>query len=560
MLCGRPPRASGWRSRTRSEQNTLAGLRCSSKIGSARSCVADSLSEAIDPPPGQSFVSTLFLKLVTLLAGAATAAFLAAGWAQRDATYAAVGIVAFLLLLVLYGVWIYRHAATAIDRLERAAEQNAALLELVRQGVDAGKQQTRSIQTLTAGQAELLGLQSAGATAQQQLAEKLAAVEETTRNASRQAGDSQELALRAFRDVSAMQADLGVATADRLQLVLQSLQELGDLSRQLLGGTKSGQSALDAQLVHVREAVEARLISVEAVLLPFVATSEKLSRQILREVMSEKAVLSPLVTASAEGAASIRSDISSVRKKISEKIDSQRAALTSFMHSDKNLRELAYRALGKMQYETVQEIEALAQLRRLFDVQQPTPLLGGFAMQPVSMLALVEEVLARKPGLIVECGSGTSTLWIARALARNGKGRLVSLEHLKEYFDKTSRSLQQQGLEQWVDLRLAPLQEMHVNGQPFQWYDPAAIADLADIDILSVDGPPGFIGPLARYPALPMLRGKLAADALILVDDAEREDERAVMERWKEEVNGIWKAWKIAGRTHALAYRDFADK
>ncbi len=111
-----------------------------------------------------------------------------------------------------------------------------------------------------------------------------------------------------------------------------------------------------------------------------------------------------------------------------------------------------------------------------------------------------------------------------------------------------------------MDLRLAPLQEMHVNGQPFQWYDPAAIADLADIDILSVDGPPGFIGPLARYPALPMLRGKLAADALILVDDAERGDEQAVMERWKEEVNGIWKAWKIAGRTHALAYRDFADK
>ena len=165
-------------------------------------------------------MSTLFLKLVTLLAGAATAAFLAAGWAQRDATYAAVGIVAFLLLLVLYGVWIYRHAATAIDRLERAAAQNAALLELVRQGIGAGEQQARSIQALTTGQAELLELQSAGATASQQLVEKLAAVEEITRNASRQAGDSQELALRAFRDVSAMQADLGVATADRLQLVL----------------------------------------------------------------------------------------------------------------------------------------------------------------------------------------------------------------------------------------------------------------------------------------------------------------------------------------------------
>jgi hypothetical protein len=183
------------------------------------------------------------------------------------------------------------------------------------------------------------------------------------------------------------------------------------------------------------------------------------------------------------------------------------------------------------------------------------PLLGGFAMQPVSMLAGVEEVLRRKPGLMVECGSGTSTLWIAQALARNGKGKLVSLEHMEEYFEKTLRSLQRHGLERWVDLRLAPLREVDVNGQPFQWYALAAVEDLQDIDILSVDGPPGFIGPLARYPALPLLRDKLSTGALILVDDADREDEQAVMERWKAEIDGAWKGWKIAGRTYALTYR-----
>jgi predicted O-methyltransferase YrrM len=442
------------------------------------------------------------LKLMALFSCVATVCLLAIGWVRRDLVSSGAGLAFFLLFLVVCSLWAYRRAVMAMHRLERVVAQNDALMELVRQGA---LRQTRSIQALATDQAELLKLQTDGATAQQQLADRVAGIDETTRSAARQAADAQELALRAFRDVSATQ------------------KELGEL------------------------------------LTPFISTSEKLSRHILREVLSCHAKLLPLAT-SVEERAALRSDLSAVQKNISKKMDSEIAALTKFMRSDKSLRTLAYRALGRMQYETVQEMEALAQLRQLFDTSQPTPLLGGFAMQPVSMLALVQEVIARKPTLMVECGSGTSTLWIARALARNGVGRLVSLEHKEEFFEKTSSVLKQHGLERWVDLRLAPLQELDINGEPFQWYDHAAVSDLQGIDILSVDGPPGFIGPLARYPALPVLREKLASDALILVDDADREDEQALMERWKSENNGIWKAWKFAGRTQALAYRSSAER
>lgn len=65
-----------------------------------------------------------------------------------------------------------------------------------------------------------------------------------------------------------------------------------------------------------------------------------------------------------------------------------------------------------------------------------------------------------------------------------------------------------------------------------RWYDPAALSDLADIDVLLVDGPPKATGPHPRYPALPVLREQLAADAVIFADDVERPDEAANVDAW----------------------------
>jgi len=58
----------------------------------------------------------------------------------------------------------------------------------------------------------------------------------------------------------------------------------------------------------------------------------------------------------------------------------------------------------------------------------------------------------------------------------------------------------------------------------------------AKIDFLIVDGPPGDVCVLARFPSVPLLKDHLNQDCVILVDDAKRDDEKLMIRAW-EEVN-----------------------
>jgi hypothetical protein len=50
--------------------------------------------------------------------------------------------------------------------------------------------------------------------------------------------------------------------------------------------------------------------------------------------------------------------------------------------------------------------------------------------------------------------------------------------------------------------------------------------------MLVIDGPPGFIQRHSRYPALPLLRERLADNCTVFMDDAARPDERELVEMW----------------------------
>src|SRR6185295_577572 len=59
------------------------------------------------------------------------------------------------------------------------------------------------------------------------------------------------------------------------------------------------------------------------------------------------------------------------------------------------------------------------------------------------------------------------------------------------------------------------------------------------IDLLVVDGPPGDVGDLARYPALPLLHERLSDNAVILLDDASRRDMRLILDLWLREFDNF---------------------
>lgn len=160
----------------------------------------------------------------------------------------------------------------------------------------------------------------------------------------------------------------------------------------------------------------------------------------------------------------------------------------------------------------------------------------GFSITGEEAAFLFHLIRRQRPKLIMELGSGSSTVLFAAALRANGGGRIISVEHDSEHVERTRTMLRHADLLDRVELVLAPLVDVTLNGRTFQWYDLGAkLATLAEkIDFLFVDGPPGKVQTLSRFPALPMLASHLSLRALVMVDDGAREDEIRMVEMWRE--------------------------
>lgn len=178
------------------------------------------------------------------------------------------------------------------------------------------------------------------------------------------------------------------------------------------------------------------------------------------------------------------------------------------------------------------EIEALIQIYRHFpETKLPMLPSGGWAIDAESLAYLLEYVRETKPKIIVELGSGTSTIWLGYLCKAIG-ARLVTLDHLEHYLEQTRASIRRHGLTECVESRLAPLEQYSLDGGKYSWYSASALEDLEDIDLLLVDGPPAATGPQARYPALPVLERRLATGATVILDDAHRPHEEEVLAAW----------------------------
>lgn len=174
------------------------------------------------------------------------------------------------------------------------------------------------------------------------------------------------------------------------------------------------------------------------------------------------------------------------------------------------------------------QIEALISLNSTMSLPYPLAVTRGWASSPDLLLTLYRAVSEKQPKVILECGSGTSTVVLAHAAARYG-GRVISLDHEEKYAAATREELRRQGLT--ADVRTTPL----VRVNDMLWYDTAVISDINGIELLFVDGPPSDTGNLARYPALPLLWDRCADSLTILLDDTIRPDEKEVSQRWLDE-------------------------
>lgn len=182
------------------------------------------------------------------------------------------------------------------------------------------------------------------------------------------------------------------------------------------------------------------------------------------------------------------------------------------------------------------QIEALHGLHLTLGLSEPLPPMRDWAVSPDFGLLLVSTIRELRPRTIVEASSGVSSVICGICLEElGGAGRVVSLDHEEEYARRSREALRLHGVEGVVSVEHAPLVDHVLEGETYRWYDTTAVDRLESIDLLVIDGPPGYLGRLIRYPALPLLVGRLSPNAVVLLDDAARAAEREIVDRWVAE-------------------------
>ena len=187
--------------------------------------------------------------------------------------------------------------------------------------------------------------------------------------------------------------------------------------------------------------------------------------------------------------------------------------------------------------QSFRQVQNLMALYNEFDFKAPLPPMRGYAISPDFATIISQQIRQRQPRLIVEASSGISTLISAYALRVQGSGRVVAIEHEAHFAEATRENLRAHGLDDIAEVIHAPLKAQRFGRSNWLWYDQRTFEHLTDIDMLTVDGPPQWGNPssMVRYPALPVFYERLTPGAAILMDDADRADEQAILTRWQKE-------------------------
>jgi chaperonin cofactor prefoldin len=188
---------------------------------------------------------------------------------------------------------------------------------------------------------------------------------------------------------------------------------------------------------------------------------------------------------------------------------------------------------------------------------------NSWPISPDFSLCLVRCIEFNDYDMVVEFGSGLSTVVVAKALAhvatrkqRRGSVPFISFDHLEQYYRQTHVHLELAGVGDSVQLHLAPLYDyIAPSGKVYPYYscleqlaDAAAQFSVPDLRLLViVDGPPAATGKHARYPALPLCMNYFPdAQIDLLLDDYIRDDEKEVVALWRAELEAVNRAFKVA--------------
>lgn len=210
-----------------------------------------------------------------------------------------------------------------------------------------------------------------------------------------------------------------------------------------------------------------------------------------------------------------------------------------FLLSWRTLRRARRRAGNRAKELAEQQPELRERLARRLGCQvDQLPKMGGWKITPDFACLVADLIDAHRPARVLELGAGSSTVLLSMLLGPHA-GALSSLEQDADHVEATRRMLSERGLGDRALVVHAPLQagdDARDGDAP--WYQLAALDGLpashaGPWDLVIVDGPSTVSRADARFAALPRLANRLAPRAIMVLDDAARPGERAVLAAWR---------------------------
>lgn len=204
----------------------------------------------------------------------------------------------------------------------------------------------------------------------------------------------------------------------------------------------------------------------------------------------------------------------------------------------------------------IRQVQALIGVYSILRPRRPLPSFTGWAASPELVSTLVTLILQHRPQHVMELGSGASTIVAAYALDEIGSGRITALDHDATYAAHTRDELEKHNLDGRADVVTASLVGQEIDGEAWDWYELGSIRHDDLVDLLIVDGPPRETRATARYPALPVLHPRLAANAIVVLDDAYRDDEQEILQRWLKRYPEFRLTYQESGKGIAVLWRE----
>jgi|GEM_PF-4364444 len=370
-----------------------------------------------------------------------------------------------------------------------------------------------------------------------------------------------------------------------LKAQVKTLQKQLDESKQAVAAQqKAHEEELQKQLTEAQEAAQAKSKAFDAQKEQFEAEKRALQDEKQKQAELVQRLQKQLDEAKAQieekqnQVAQLQERVQSIQQQsveqisaITEKLD--KLQISTVKIADDTTKKVT-QSIKAAVVNSTKQLEAFMGVQQFLTTGQPSLDYHGWPISSDIAMYLLNKVQQENFDVIIEFGSGTSTVLFAKAIQQLQSGetkslselkrlanqetsneiseyrdfaqhdlpkRVVTFEHNKTYHKKTTESLIAHQVNHLVDLVHAPLVDWTADGKDYLHYDcDDKLKELKHIFegriakiMVFVDGPPGATCEQARYPAIPKILKHLAKHELhIVMDDYNRLEGKLASERW----------------------------